>query len=138
MLSSLVENLFKTKILYKICSPVWLNFNQCEDLNLQQVTWFITWLILKSYRREPPISFCRIVCGKIIINFYGILIFKFKRINCCFGHFLRLSDNFSTFGLFFLISNSENYKIRFHKRIDPIKDIWTSWSALNPALPIPT
>ena len=30
-------------------------FHQWEHLNLSQVTWFITWPILKSCRRQPPI-----------------------------------------------------------------------------------
>ena len=29
-------------------------FNQLEHLNLLQVMWFITWLIIKSYRQKRP------------------------------------------------------------------------------------
>ena len=52
---SLVENLFKKKSFTRFAlQSGCCNFNQWDELNLKQVTWFITPVLLKSYWRQPP------------------------------------------------------------------------------------
>ena len=39
-------------------------FNQWQHLNSQQVTWFITWFIIKSYRRQRPSCYLSFLCDE--------------------------------------------------------------------------
>ena len=55
------------------------NFNQWEESNLWQVTWSITRLILKSYRRQPPklhslmVRFLYLILNWNRLNTYSVI-----------------------------------------------------------------